>query len=83
MGIQFTFELVVTLTKFGEKPIIFSKRTLDVYMSTIHQVVFGMVKSYLDEGWNVYRIEMVNFEYYKEEQNGLHVRGSDYHGEGW
>ena len=62
---QFTFDLFVTLTKFGEKPLVVSKRTLDVYMNIIHHVAFNMVKSYVDDGWKIYKIELLNYEYYE------------------
>ena len=62
---QFTFDLFVTLVKFGERPIIVSKRTLDVYMGIIHQVAFNMVRTYLQDGWSIYKIELLNYEYHE------------------
>jgi hypothetical protein len=71
---QFTFDLFVTLVKFGEKPIIISKRTLDVYMGVIQHVAYNMCYSYITDGWRIYKIELLNYEYHIGVSNdGIHI----------
>jgi hypothetical protein len=62
---HYSFDLVVTLFKFGEQPIIMTKRTLDMYHSIIMSVVYQMCKSYIDKGWRISKVETVNFEFHQ------------------
>ena len=62
---HYSFELVVTLVKFGDQPVIMTKRTLDVYHSIIMSLAYHMARSYIDRGWRVSKIETINFEFHQ------------------
>ena len=62
---HYSFELVVTLVKFGDQPVIMTKRTLDVYHSIIMSLAYHMAQSYIDRGWRVSKIETINFEFHQ------------------
>jgi hypothetical protein len=63
---HFHFTLYVTLTKFGEKPVLMTKRVMDIYMSIIVEVAYSMAKSYVTNGWRIERIECRDFEFFTD-----------------
>jgi len=66
---HFSFNVVVTIVKFGEQPVIMTKRTLDVYMSIITEVAFNMAQSYLNRGWRIEKIDCRDFEFHDNLSN--------------
>lgn len=63
---HYSFDVFVTLVKFGEQPVIMSKRTLDVYMSIIMEIAYHMARGYLDKGWRIQKVEMLNFDFHSD-----------------
>jgi len=63
---HFHFELHITLTKFGEQPVHMTRRVMDIYMSIIVEVAYGMAKSYIKDGWKIERMECRDFEFHSD-----------------
>lgn len=66
---HFSFNVVVTIVKFGEQPVIMTKRTLDVYMSIVTDVAYHMAKGYLNKGWRIQKIELLDFDFHENLAN--------------
>jgi hypothetical protein len=66
---HFSFNVVVTVVKFGEQPVIMTKRTLDVYMSIVTDVAYHMARSYLNRGWRIQKIELLDFDFHGDLAN--------------
>lgn len=64
---NFSFLLHIILVKAGEQPVHMTRRVLDLYMSTYVQLAYHMARSYIDVGWSIGTIEMVDFVFLKED----------------
>lgn len=63
---HFHFTLHVHLVKFGENPVLMTKRVMDIYMSIFVEVAYNMAKGYLKQGWRIDRIECRDFEFFDD-----------------
>ena len=66
---HFSFNVVVTLAKMGEQPVVMTRRTLDVYMSIVTEVAYNMSRAYLNKGWRILQIEMRDFDFHDNLSN--------------
>lgn len=61
---HYSFDVIVTLVKFGEQPVVMTRRTLDVYMSIVTELAYNMSQSYLNKGWRISSITVGNFDFH-------------------
>ena len=69
MSPHFSFNVVVTLVKMGEQPVVMTRRTLDVYMAIVTDVAYNMAKGYLNRGWRIEKIDVRDFDFHDNLSN--------------